>query len=150
MTVGEKIITEARKWLGVKYSHQGRTREIGLDCGGLILVVARALELSELEELGYASYPTDGRFEQLLNRHAENLGYESLYPHIFDGTEFQIGDILAFDYQNGEGIRHTAFVTNWDGKHYWIIHAIPDYGVCEMPLRHPFSKARILGFRINE
>jgi hypothetical protein len=133
----------------VKYAHQGRNRTVGLDCGGLILLVARELNLSELEELGYSSFPENGRFEQLLNEHADNLNIESIYPHSWTGEEFEIGDILAFDYRNGEGVRHTAFVSDWDGQHYSVIDAIPDYGVSEHPLRHPFSKARILGFRIR-
>jgi cell wall-associated NlpC family hydrolase len=39
---GQDIITEARSWLGVRWCHQGRTRE-GVDCIGLIGAVALAL-----------------------------------------------------------------------------------------------------------
>jgi cell wall-associated NlpC family hydrolase len=149
MANGNDIVAVARNWCGVKYSHQGRTRQTGLDCGGLVLVVANSLGLSELEELGYSSFPNNGRFENLLNEHADNLNIESVYPHTFTGAEFEAGDILGFDYQNAEGVRHTAFVSKFDGANYWVIDAIPDYGVCEHPLRHPFSKARILGFRVK-
>ena len=91
------IVETARSFCGVKYAHQGRNRKVGLDCGGLILVVARELGLTELEELGYSSFPENGRFEQLLNENADNLNIESVYPHSFTGGEFQAGDILACD-----------------------------------------------------
>lgn len=146
----QQIVEAARSYCGAKYTHQGRSRERGLDCGGLILVVARELGLSELEELGYAkSAPESDRFEQLLNENAENLNIESFPPHQFNGTEFEPGDILAYDYQKGEGISHTAFVTCWDGRAYWVVDALQNYGVSEHPLKFPFSKARILGFRIR-
>ena len=144
----ERFVATARKYIGVKFSHQGRTPEFGMDCGGLILVVARELGLSELEYLGYADFPNNGKFEQLLTEHADYLNYESKYPHRFDGTEFQPGDLLAFDYNNGEGIRHIGVVTGWDGKRYWIIDAQPKYGISEHPLAHPFSAATISAFAV--
>lgn len=146
----QQIVEVARSYCGVKYTHQGRKRNIGLDCGGLILMVARDLGLSELEELGYAtSAPESDRFEQLLNENADNLHIESFPPHRFDGTEFLPGDILAYDYQKGEGISHTSFISKWDGRCYWVVDALNDIGVSEHAFRFPFSKARILGFRIR-
>ena len=149
MVTRVRFIEEARKWIGTRFSHQGRNRRNGLDCGGLILVVGRALALTDLEELGYSSFPTGGRFEALLNEHADALGITSKYPHKFTGDEFLPGDLLGFDYQNGEGLRHVALVTRWDGACYWIIDAQPDFGVTEHPLRHPFSKATLSGFRVR-
>lgn len=145
----QQIVETAMSYIGVKYGHQGRTRQC-LDCGGLILVVARELGLSDLEELGYAkSAPESDRFEQLLNENADNLQIESFPPHNFDGTEFLPGDLLAYDYLEGEGISHTAFVTKWEKGRYWVVDSLNNYGVSHHPLAHPFSKARILGFRIR-
>ena len=143
------FIDEARKYVGVKFAHQGRNPKIGIDCGGLILIVARSLNLSELEYLGYADFPDNGKFEQLLTEHADYLNYESKYPHRFGGTEFQPGDLLSFDYLNGEGTRHIAVVTNWDGKRYWVIDAQPQFGISEHPLAHPFSAAAIKAWSVR-
>jgi cell wall-associated NlpC family hydrolase len=146
----EQFVGAARKYIGVPFSHQGRDPfKTGLDCGGLILVVARELELTELEELGYAAFPTDGRFDQLLEEYTDFLGFESKYPHRFDGTEFKPGDLLSFDYENGEGTRHIAVVTKFDGRRFSILDANPTYGVKEFPLGHPFSKAKIKGWRVR-
>lgn len=149
MVTREDFVNEARRYIGVKFSHQGRNPSFGIDCGGLVLLVARAFRLSELEELGYASFPTDGRFERLLEENADYSGIESRYPHKFTGTEFLPGDLLSFDYNNGEGIRHIAIVTKFESPRYWIIDAHPDYGVAEHPLAHPFSKATLKGWRVR-
>lgn len=141
------LIAEARKYIGAKFGHQGRRRDV-LDCGGVILMVAREKKISELEVLGYASFPNNGRFEEILRENTIDLEFESSFPHNFSGEELKPGDLISFDYQNDEGIRHIAFVTKWDGRSYWIIHATPIYGVAEMPLRHPFSKAKLRGWRI--
>lgn len=52
----EQVVEEARKWLGVPWKHQGRDRS-GLDCGGLIVVIARAFEISDYDIRGYRRNP---------------------------------------------------------------------------------------------
>lgn len=143
----EDFVKSMRRHIGKKFGHQGRGER--LDCGGLILVGGRQHGLTELEELGYASFPTNGRFEELLREHTDFLGWESKFPHKFDGTELLPGDLISFDYENGEGTRHIALVTKFDGLRYWILDATPNYGVSEHPLGHPFSKATLKGWRIQ-
>ena len=143
-----EFIKTARQYIGTPFSHQGRSTNF-MDCGGLILVVARQLHLSALEELGYASFPGEGRFENLLTEHADALGFESTFPHKFDGTELKTGDLLSFDYNNGEGTRHIALVTKFDGSRYYVLDAQPNYGVSEHPLAPPFSKATLKGWRVR-
>lgn len=146
MVTRSQLVEAARSFIGARFSHQGRTREF-LDCGGLVLMVGRTLQLTQAEELGYASYPMNGRFEQLLREITDEMDFESVYPHKFTGEELKPGDLLSYDYQNGEGVRHVAMVTQWDGKRYWVIDAIPEYGVSEHPLAHPFSVAKLRGYR---
>lgn len=55
------VVSEARRWLGVPYVHQGRTR-FGVDCIGLVLCVRNALEPWEAlhrELRNYARRPKD-------------------------------------------------------------------------------------------
>ncbi len=42
MIRGADIVMEARRWLGVPFQHQGRTK-FGVDCVGLVLCVRHAL-----------------------------------------------------------------------------------------------------------
>lgn len=52
------VVAEARQWLDVPYVHQGRSRA-GVDCAGLVIVVARALGLvaPDFDVNGYARTP---------------------------------------------------------------------------------------------
>lgn len=146
----EKLIESARAYRGVKFSHQGRNRMTGIDCGGLMLVATRENGILDLEFLGYAAFPTNGKFDELLTANADFL-WERSFPFQFDGTELKPADLLSFDYGNGEGTRHIAMVTKWDGRRYSVIEAIPDYGVCEHPLAPPFmkEKTRLKAWRLR-
>ena len=143
-----QLIEAARSFIGVRFSHQGRSRRNGLDCGGLVLLAARQTHLSSLEFLGYADFPADGEFDRLLEESCLPLGWTSSYPHNFDGTEFLPGDLLSFDYKNGEGTRHIALVTDFKNNRYTVIDAHPQFGVSEHPLALEFAKAKITGWRI--
>lgn len=122
-----------------------------MDCGGLILVVANSLKLSELEIPGYADFPPDGEFERLLDEHAIRTDFTSRYPHRFDGTELLPGDLLSYDYENGEGVRHVSFVTGWDphSRRYNVIEAQPIYGITEHPFASVFAKATIVRYKVR-
>ena len=137
-----QLVETTRSFVGTKFGHQGRdAATTGLDCGGLILVVGRRLGLTELEFLGYADFPTDGKFDELLEQ-TTDLIWERRFPFNFEGTELRPGDLLSFDYGNGEGTRHLAMVSGWDGRRYRVINAMPDYGVTEHPLAAPFVGRR--------
>lgn len=56
MTTRADIVATARSYIGTPYSHQGRMRGIGLDCGGLILQVGKELQL-----LDWNTHPNYGR-----------------------------------------------------------------------------------------
>ena len=52
---GAAIVAEARRWRGVPWRHLGRSRA-GLDCVGLLVVIARALELPHRDLTGYSRH----------------------------------------------------------------------------------------------
>lgn len=54
MGVRTLIVEEARSWIGVRWRHQGRSRELGVDCSGLIAVVAHKLKLVEYDYVRYS------------------------------------------------------------------------------------------------
>ena len=49
LTEHERVVETARSYLGIPFRHQGRTREAGIDCAGLILCVGRDLGYLEIE-----------------------------------------------------------------------------------------------------
>jgi hypothetical protein len=58
-TTDDDVRSAALSWLGVPFAHQGRSRELGVDCAGLILRVAQELGLlpAGLDVNGYRRYP---------------------------------------------------------------------------------------------
>jgi cell wall-associated NlpC family hydrolase len=59
----EQIVVAARSWLGVPWRHQGRTRR-GIDCAGLVVLVGRALGLSDYDTTAYSRRPQGQGFVQ--------------------------------------------------------------------------------------
>ena len=78
MTTRAAVIAEARRWIGTRWRHQGRTAG-GLDCVGLLIVVARSLNLidqSALDEAdrvasGYSRYPRGDALRRTLLQHLQ-------------------------------------------------------------------------------
>ncbi len=76
MTSRADVVAEARRWLGVPYAHQGRTRA-GVDCGGLVGAVAVMLGrvpadwwAAQFDPLhaGYGRQPALGRLQGICER----------------------------------------------------------------------------------
>ena len=62
------IVTTARTWLGVKWQHQGRTRN-GIDCAGLVDIIGEKFE--QWDEQPIRDYPTrpDGTYIDHFRKH---------------------------------------------------------------------------------
>lgn len=57
LTTPELIVASARSMLGTPFRHQGRVPGVGLDCVGLVIAVARELDLSGYDVTGYSRLP---------------------------------------------------------------------------------------------
>ena len=106
----QAVVDIARGWLDVPWRHQGRN-EHGVDCIGLIVMVCRALGLSEYDSQAYGRDPDAGKFLH----HFVHGGATRIDPKIAAD-----GDLIVF-HQRGfpchAGIRSTK-----DGVAY-VIHA---------------------------
>ena len=51
----DAVVAEARSWLAVPWRHQGRSRR-GIDCAGLVVLVARQLGLADHDLAGYGRH----------------------------------------------------------------------------------------------
>jgi len=109
MTKRSDVITEARKYLGVKWRHQGRNKN-GLDCAGLIVTVANTLGLSDHDDRRYSRRP-DGSFAQ-----AFTDGGMIRIPV----QEAQEGDVLLF--AESSHVCHAGFLADKRGEPS-VIHA---------------------------
>ncbi|MBP8788277.1 MAG: C40 family peptidase [Azonexus sp.] len=66
MTVDD-ILAAARSALGTPFVHQGRQAGKGMDCAGLMIHVARQLEVDHSDAGGYARRPSGGLLESMLD-----------------------------------------------------------------------------------
>ncbi len=100
------IVNIARGWIGTKFHHQGRKKNIGVDCIGLVVGVAKEMGISVADRTNYGRQPHNGELEKAL--------LEYLTP-----CELRVGVVALFkiskepqhvgiitDYKNGFGIIH--------------------------------------------
>jgi len=107
MTTQESVIAEARALLGVRFAHQGRHAQHGLDCLGLLLVVAERAGVhfngtmpKELDMRQYGTRPDAAMLKAKLD--------QWLLPR--DG-DAQTGDVLLLDIQSEP--QHLALVSDY-------------------------------------
>lgn len=105
----DAIIAEARGWLGIPWRHQGRTRA-GIDCVGLVVCVAHALDLSDYDATGYG-------------RRAQGQGFVAHFRDNMDAVaipDARPGDVLVFS--DHAYPCHCGFLTERLG-HPHLLHA---------------------------
>lgn len=108
-----EVVAAARTWLGVPWRHQGRTR-LGVDCVGLLVVVARDLAVPHHDPENYGRRP-DGT---LLGHFRANCGPE--IPLV----SARAGDVVVF--ADRGHLCHAGILA--DGPHgRTVIHSVAQY-----------------------
>lgn len=113
MTTRSEIVAAARGFLGVRYQHQGRSRK-GMDCAGLIVMVARACGIEARDMLGYARTPDGKSLQAHLDAQAPKTG------------QMQAGDILLMRFKREP--QHLAIVTDYPFGGLAMIHSYAGAG----------------------
>jgi cell wall-associated NlpC family hydrolase len=74
MVSSAEVIACARSWVGVPFRHQGRTRD-GVDCIGLVVAVARELQLLDpgVDRTDYGRLPMSGELERAIAQHCTRV-----------------------------------------------------------------------------
>jgi len=116
---GYDIVKEARTWVGTPFKLQGRLKQKGCDCLGLIIGVSQALDLknkygtsiTSLDYLEYNLHFDSSKLEYILERNFYNK------PDIKD---LAIGDLILFNY---DSLRHLAIAADYVHEKFSVIHA---------------------------
>lgn len=129
-TTRNKLVAQARTWLGTDFKHQGRIKKTpqskgGVDCLGLVIGIARELNLESgvlnmdgkdipLYKFDDLEYSRNSDPQKLLN------GFSKACIEI-DLKKVKAGDVLLFKF---EGMpKHLAIITEVNGNQITIIHA---------------------------
>lgn len=119
MVTRADIVAEARQWIGTRYQHQGRSKQVATDCGGLVYGVGFALGLlPDVRDIpqakmfaGYARQAANGS----LLRACQSLLLPASTPH-------QAGDVVLMQF-TGEPQHVGIFGDYRTGSGLSIIHA---------------------------
>lgn len=112
MTTRAEIVTAARSRLGVEFRHQGRNSS-GLDCVGLVIVVAHELGLSDFQSTAYPRSPDPDEMRAALEANLDYVRWDAVQP----------GDVLWF---RAPEPQHLAIVTQTEPMQ--MIHAFSRVG----------------------
>lgn len=127
MTTRQEVIEESRTWLGTRWVHQGRSRA-GVDCIGIVIKVAHALNIFTFDTFDYSRQPDPNRMRELLGEHMDPIAI----------ADARIGDVLLMRFEREP--QHVAIVTDKG-----IIHA---YAQARRVVEHRLDsvwKSRIVG-----
>lgn len=109
MPTGQDVIDAARKYIGVKWQHQGRSK-FGIDCVGLIVKTAEDLNIPAEDHRGYHRYPDGHLLLKLLREQCTEIPV----------SEAKMGDILII-MGNHKRPMHAAFkVDDTTILHAWL------------------------------
>jgi len=118
MTTRAEFVNEARRWVGTRWRHQGRTLGTGVDCVGIVTQTVRAvgplppevIDRLESDVSGYARDATD-----MLRMTCDK------YMRRVPASEAQPGDVILIRF-NGKP-QHIAILSEHAGESY-LIHAL--------------------------
>jgi NlpC/P60 family putative phage cell wall peptidase len=131
--IRNRIIVEARAWIGTPYMHQASLKGVGCDCLGLLRGVWRALHDMEPEPLpAYAADWAEANGEERLAAAARRHLIE------IDSSEAAPGDVLLFRWRPHLPAKHAAIVSGDDR----MIHAYDGAAVAEVYFA-PFWRRRV-------
>lgn len=138
----QQIVNEARSYVGVRYRHDGRSREYGIDCLGLLYRVGEALEFAGCAEASDAE-PWPHMLEGKILKSICDRMFRTIAPR-----QVQPGDILLF----AEGFRpsHVAIVAELQGRRTMIHAWYPARKVVENSIDQQWQNKIVACYRYPE
>lgn len=141
----DDIIRAARGWLGTPFHHQGRVKGVGCDCLGLIVGIARELELrdnkgnllADYDQPNYSPLPDGRGLKAAVSLHLLEL------PSI---GEASTADVLLFRFQ--ENPQHVGILSTLPDGDSGIIHCYSNTGkVVEHRLNDTWRRLIVAAYR---
>ncbi len=140
----DRIVDEARGWIGTPYCHQASALGAGADCLGLLRGVWRGLYGREPETPPpyTADWAEPQREEALWSAARRHLRPKAV-------PDFLEGDVLLFRMRDGAIAKHLGIVSA-SGELAKFIHAYQGHGVVESALTEPWRRRIVAAFVFPE
>lgn len=106
---GMDVVAAARKYIGARWSHQGR-QDAYMDCAGLVVKVAADLGITHGDITGYPRHAADETLMYLCRTYLDEV----------PSTDARPGDIPVMRFP---GTRHIGIFGDYPGGHLSLIHA---------------------------
>jgi NlpC/P60 family putative phage cell wall peptidase len=136
----ERIVSEARRWIGTPYRHQASALGAGADCLGLLRGVWRETIGAEPEQApAYTSDWSEPQREEALWSAAER----HLAPRVCN--ECDCGDVLLFRMRDDAIAKHLGILAAI-GPESTFIHAYQGHGVVESALTEAWRRRIVACF----
>ncbi|EJW10161.1 NLP/P60 family protein [Rhodovulum sp. PH10] len=134
----ERIVAEARRWIGTPYRHQASLCGVGCDCLGLVRGVWRALYGGEPE----APPPYTPDWAEARGR---DTLLEAATRHLIriEPSEVSPGDVLLFRWRDNLPAKHAAIVTTRET----MVHAHDGARVAEVAIAPWWRRKLAAAFR---
>jgi NlpC/P60 family putative phage cell wall peptidase len=144
MIAGQRVVQEARSWIGTPYLHQATVKGAGTDCLGLLRGVWRALLGTEPQVVpAYTDDWAEPSREEVLFQAADRwLVAKAL-------GDASAGDVLLFRMRDGGISKHLGIQTE-TGERAAFVHAYTQHGVVESPLSRPWQRRIAARFAFPE
>jgi len=146
MTLREqKIVREARTWVGTPYRHQASVKGQGCDCLGLLRGVWRGVIGEEPEAV--PTYTADwsevGHNERLWAAAGRNMATVELDPE-------HAGQVVLFRMRKGHVAKHLGILAGSEVGFATVIHAYTGRGVIETPLTQAWVRKIVAQFQFPQ
>jgi len=118
MTSHTQVVECPRSFLETPFHHQARLKGVGVDCVGLVIGVARELELVpvELDVLGYPRTPDGTSLMATMRQHMTEIDRAAMQP----------GDVIVVSFDRDP--QHLAILGDYRHGGLSIIHAAGNTG----------------------
>lgn len=113
----DRVIQEARAWLGTPYHHHAALKGVGVDCAQILIEVYAAAGVVEKIDVG--DYPNDWHMHR-----SEEKYLWWINRYCTEAKMPQKGDIALFNF--GRCASHAGIVVDWPGE---LLHSYIRQGV---------------------
>ncbi|MEM9643105.1 MAG: peptidase [Pseudomonadota bacterium] len=140
----QRIVDEARDWIGTPYVHQSAAKGAGTDCLGLVRGIWRVVHGSEPEAV--PAYSMDWSEPQ-----GEERLWDAALRHLTPKAlrDEAPGDVLLFRMRSTAVAKHLGVVGRV-GDDPSFIHAYSRFGVVESSLSRPWRRRVVARFTFPE